>query len=148
MLWRPNVTVAAVIQHDNKFLLVEEQTDEGLKLNQPAGHLEPGESLIDGAIRETMEETAYQFIPQQLLGVYRWHKPGSDIAYLRFAFVGQAGTHDSERRLDAGIARVLWLSADEIRESLPRHRSPLVARCIEDYLGGKGFPLNMITDCE
>lgn len=145
MIWKPNVTVAAVIERDGRFLLVEEQTDQGLKLNQPAGHLEPEESLVEGAIRETLEETAYEFLPKHVLGIYRWHKPNSKTTYLRFAFVGDAGMHHAKQALDDGIVRALWLTADEIRANKAQHRSPLVERCVEDYLHGQRFPLNMLV---
>lgn len=145
MIWKPNVTVAAVIEQNGKFLLVEEQTDQGLLFNQPAGHWEPGETLEQGAIRETREETAYAFTPQWLLGIYSWHHPRKDITYLRFAFSGLAGPHNPQQTLDDGIVRAVWLTAEEIRETQSRHRSPLVWQCVEDHLAGKRFPLDLIT---
>ena len=145
MIWKPNVTVAAVIERDGKFLLVEEHTSQGLLLNQPAGHLESSESLLAAAARETLEESAYTFEPQHLLGIYRWHAPASDTTYLRFAFTGRILAHDAERTLDDGIVRAVWMSPDEIRASASRHRSPLILRCVEDYLAGKRYPLELIT---
>lgn len=145
MIWKPNVTVAAVIEQDGKFLLVEEHTSQGLLFNQPAGHLEAGESLLAAVTRETLEESAYQFEPQHLTGVYHWHAPLSDTTYLRFAFCGRVLAHHAERALDDGIVRAVWMSPDEIRASAARHRSPLVVRCMEDYLAGKRYPLELLT---
>ena len=155
--WKPNVTVAAVIacQRDGseKFLLVEEETRDGLKLNNPAGHLDPGESPVDACIRETLEETAFAFLPGAVVGVYlsRFERSASaeeealDITYLRFAFCGALGEFDSSRALDHGIVRTLWLSADEIRAASASHRSPLLMRCVDDYLAGKRYPIDLIT---
>jgi 8-oxo-dGTP pyrophosphatase MutT (NUDIX family) len=146
--------VAAVIEHEGKFLLVEEHTPEGLRLNNPAGHLDPGESPEQACARETLEETAYAFTPEALVGVYlsRFERPpsaarpkGEDITYLRFAFCGKLGAFERGRRLDYGIVRTLWLSADEVRASAERHRSPLVVQCMEDYLAGKRYPLALLT---
>jgi ADP-ribose pyrophosphatase YjhB (NUDIX family) len=143
MIWKPNVTVAAVIEREGKFLLVEEETAQGLCLNQPAGHLEPDESLIAASIRETLEESAYDFEPQYLIGIYRW--PSPDTTYLRFAFGGIVTDHHPALTLDSGIVRAVWMSMDEIRASVSRHRSPLILRCCEDYLAGKRFPLEMLV---
>jgi len=145
MIWKPNVTVAAVLEQDGKFLLVEEQTAQGILLNQPAGHWEPDETLTAGTVREVMEESAYEFEPQHLLGIYRWHAPAADTTYLRFAFSGAALAHHPERALDDGIIRAIWMTPDEIRDSRERHRSPLVLRCVEDYLAGNRYPLEIIT---
>ncbi|MFH1494965.1 MAG: NUDIX hydrolase [Pseudomonadota bacterium] len=145
MIWKPNVTVAAVIEQNGKFLLVEEQTDQGLLFNQPAGHWEPGETLEQGVIREAREETAYIFTPQWLQGIYSWRHPRKEITYLRFAFSGQVGSHDPNQALDDGIVRAVWLTVEEIRQSQSRHRSPLVLQCVEDHLTGKRFPLDLIT---
>ncbi|MBI1174281.1 MAG: NUDIX domain-containing protein [Sideroxydans sp.] len=145
MVWKPNVTVAAVIEQDGKFLLVEEQTERGILFNQPAGHWEADETLTAGAAREVLEEAAYEFEPQQLVGIYRWHAPGSDITYLRFAFAGRILDHHPERKLDDGIIRAVWMTPDEIRATQERHRSPLILRCVEDYLAGKRYPLDMIV---
>ena len=148
MIWKPNVTVAAVVEQDGKYLLVEEQTNSGELFNQPAGHWEPDESIIQGAIRETLEETGYTFVPQWLLGIYRWHSRANDVTYLRFAFAGSVAGYDPERTLDDGILRAAWFSLDEIRALIPRHRSPLVMRCIEDHLAGKHYPLEILTHCD
>ena len=146
--WKPSVTVAAIIERDGRFLLVEEETSDGLKLNNAAGHLEPGESPAEGCAREALEETGYAFRPTELLGIYlsRFQRAatGEDITYLRFAFRGQLGVHDPKRPLDTGIVRTLWMTADEIRACAPRHRSPLLLRCIEDYLAGTRYPLSAI----
>lgn len=145
MVWKPHVTVASVIEQEGKFLLVEENSSDGLVFNQPAGHLESGESLVQAAIRETLEETAYHFRPEWLLGVYRWQHPRKDITYLRFAFGGSVTGHDSARELDTGIVRAAWLTLDEIRGLSQRHRSPLILNCIEDYMAGKRYPLDILT---
>src|SRR5512139_3374599 len=140
MIWKPNVTVAAVVEKDGKFLLVEEHTSQGLRFNQPAGHLEAHESLLAAVVLETLEESAYDFEPQHLLGIYRWHATSSDITYLRFAFTGRLLAHHAERALDDGIVRAVWLTPQEIRASRERHRSPLILNCVEDYLAGKRYP--------
>ncbi len=148
MVWKPNVTVAAVIERDGKYLLVEEETDDGLVFNQPAGHLEPGESLVTAVAREALEETAYEFEAQHLLGIYSWRHPARDVTYLRFAFSGALGNHLAGRPLDAGIVRAVWLSPQEIRASRDRHRSPLVWRCVEDHLRGVRAPLDLLVHFE
>ena len=148
MIWKPNVTVAAVLEQGGKFLLVEEQTSQGLLFNQPAGHWEPNETLAAGTAREVLEEAAYEFEPQHLVGVYRWHSPCSDTTYLRFAFTGCILAHHPQRALDEGIVRALWMTPDEIRATRERHRSPLILRCVEDYLAGKRYPLDIITHYE
>ncbi len=145
MIWKPNVTVAAIVEQGGKFLLVEEQTSSGILFNQPAGHLEPGESIVQGSIREALEETGYTFIPQWVLGIYRWHSHADNITFLRFAFTGSVSDHDPGRALDAGILRAGWFGVDEIREMTYRHRSPLVMRCIEDHLEGKRYSLEVLT---
>lgn len=145
MIWKPNVTVAAVIEQDGKFLMVEEETTEGIRFNQPAGHWEADETLAQGVVRETLEETAYHFSPEWLLGIYHWRHPRNDITYLRFAFAGRVHGHESQRPLDSGILRAVWLSQEEIRATVERHRSPLVHRCVEDYLAGIRYPLELIT---
>lgn len=146
MVWKPNVTVAAVVEHEGRFLLVEEETPDGLRFNQPAGHLEQGESLLDAAIREALEETAHHFCPTALVGIYRWKVPECDTTYLRFAFTGYIGGVDAERRLDEGIVQAVWLDTETIRSQTDRHRSPLVWQCIADYQAGKRYPLDLLTD--
>lgn len=148
--WKPNVTVATVVAHEGRFLLVEEHTSDGLRLNNPAGHLDPGESPEEGAARETLEETAWHFTPTALVGIYlsrfaRATPDGADsITYLRFAFCGTLGAFEAERSLDTGIVRALWMTPDEVRASAARHRSPLVVQCMEDYLRGQRYPLELI----
>ena len=147
--WKPSVTVAAVIESDGRFLLVEEHTPEGLKLNNPAGHLDPGESPQRGAVREALEETARVFMPDRLVGVYlaRMQRTATseDITYLRFAYGGSVGEADPTRTLDTPIVRTLWMTLDEVRASVARHRSPLVLRCIEDFAAGQRYPLELVT---
>jgi 8-oxo-dGTP pyrophosphatase MutT (NUDIX family) len=143
--WKPNVTVAALIERDGRFLLVEEETDDGLRFNQPAGHLDSGESLVDACAREALEETAWSFRPTALVGVYQWPRPQGDITYLRFAFCGELGQHHPERTLDVGIVRAVWMTPEEIRASTDRHRSPLIWQCVADYLAGRRYPLELIT---
>ncbi len=150
--WKPSATVAAIIAQNGKFLLVEEHTPEGLCLNNPAGHLDQGESLLEACAREALEETMHTFTPAYLLGVYmsRFQRPASaqrnleDITYLRFAFGGTLGELQPGRSLDTGIVRTLWLSPDEVRASATRHRSPLVLQCMEDYLKGQRFPMSLL----
>ena len=142
--WKPNVTVAAVVERDGRFLLVEEETADGLRFNQPAGHLEEGESLIDAAVRETLEETAYRFLPRFLVGIYQWPRPQRDITYLRFAFGGDLGEEVAGRQLDTGIVRAVWMTRDEMRASPARHRSPLILQCAEDWLAGRRSGLDLL----
>jgi len=147
---RPSITVAAVIGRGGRFLLVEEEDEGRIVFNQPAGHLEQHESLVEGCRREVLEESAWHFRPSELVGIYRWSKPrraaDAEVSYLRFAFCGELGEHEPERKLDAGIVRAVWLDIDEIRASRERHRSPLVLRCVEDYLAGRRYALELLTD--
>lgn len=142
-IWKPHVTVAAIIERGGKFLLIEEETERGALLNQPAGHLEPAESLTAAVIRETLEESAHHFLPESLLGIYH-HSQSAGIPYMRFAFAGRVTKHDAARALDAGIIRHAWMSVEEIRASRTRHRSPLVLQCIDDFLAGMRFPLELV----
>ena len=150
--WRPSVTVAAVVCDGGsppRYLLIEEHTPEGLRLNNPAGHLDPGESPQQGVVRETLEETARVFTPEALVGVYlsRFQREatGEDITYLRFAYCGTVGGELPGHALDTGIVRTLWLTADEVRASAHRHRSPLVLECLEDHLAGRRYPLTLVS---
>ncbi|MCU0921254.1 MAG: NUDIX hydrolase [Burkholderiaceae bacterium] len=147
--FRPSVTVAAIVERDGRYLLVEEHTPEGLRLNNPAGHLEPGESPLQGVRRETLEETACHFDAQALVGVYQARlqrvSTGEDITYLRFAFCGTVGQPQPGRALDQGIVRTLWLTPQEIEASRERHRSPLVWQCIADHLAGRRYPLQLLS---
>ncbi len=145
MQWKPHATVAAIVEQDGKFLLVEEETDRGNRFNQPAGHLEDNESLLDAVIRETQEETAYRFEPTALLGIYHWKHEHNDTTYLRFAYIGNISQHQPEQKLDDGIIRSVWMSVDEIRANANLMRSPQVLICIEDYLNGRRYPLSVVT---
>lgn len=143
--WMAHATVAAIIEQDGKFLLVEEMTDRGNRFNQPAGHLEDNETLLEAVIRETQEETAYTFTPKALLGIYHWKHQHNATTYLRFAYIGEVSNHQPAQALDDGIIRTVWMSIDEIREKALLMRSPQVLTCIEDYLSGQTFPLDVIT---
>jgi len=146
--WNASVTVAAVIERGGRFLLVEEETPAGLRLNQPAGHLEAGESLINAVIRETLEETAHTFEPRALVGCYMSRGLSSrdqgDTTYIRFAFTGDLGSLDAGRQLDTGIVRTVWMSLEELRGCRERHRTPLLLACVEDYVAGKRFALDVL----
>lgn len=146
--FRPSVTVAAVIERDGHYLLVEEETPEGLMLNNPAGHLEEGESPLEAVVREALEETARPFTPEFFLGAYmaRFVRPArhENVTYLRLAFGGRAGDEIAGRVLDQGIVRTLWMSLEELRATAERHRSPLVLRCCEDHAAGRRLPLDVI----
>ncbi|MBC3885341.1 NUDIX hydrolase [Undibacterium griseum] len=145
-IWKPSVTVAAVIESNKRFLMVEEETPEGIRINQPAGHLDSGESLEQAVIRETLEETAHDFTPTALIGTYlsRYVSPtGEQVTYLRFAFTGELG-QQYDRPLDTGILRTIWMSYNDILHSEHLHRSPLVLQCIDDYLRGKRAPLSLL----
>ncbi len=141
--WKPNVTVAAVVERNGSFLLVEEQTADGILYNQPAGHLEDGESLVEAVIRETLEESARDFTPTGLVGVYQYRKPASPVTYLRFTFTGEI-SDPKDRPLDAGILRTLWMPVAEIRACRERHRSPLLMQCVDDYIAGRRYPLQLL----
>lgn len=145
MNWKPNVTVAAVLERDGKFLMVEEETDVGIRFNQPAGHLECRESLTEAVIREVLEETGRTFVPESLVGIYHWRSEARDITYLRFVFTGPITAHDTTRALDQGILGTHWLTLDEIRQQQALHRSPMVLQCVEDWCAGKRMPLDLVT---
>jgi 8-oxo-dGTP pyrophosphatase MutT (NUDIX family) len=144
----PAITVAAVAEADGRFLLVEEIIDHRRVFNQPAGHLEPGETLLEAVIREAREETAWRFAPEALVGVYLWRSPDSGRAFLRFAFRGCVSDHDPAQPLDAGIVGTHWLSHHELKGQEPRLRSPLVLRCVEDYLAGHRLPLETVANLD
>ena len=143
---RPAVTVAAVVERDGAFLLVRERTRRGLRLNQPAGHLESGESLPDGTARETLEESAWHVEPFALVGIYRWQAPDNGATFVRFAYAARPLLHEPERKLDAEIVDALWLTYDEIVARRDEHRSPLVLRCIDDYRAGRRWPLRAVEE--
>lgn len=145
--WQPSVTVAAIIERDGRFLLIEEETSEGIRINQPAGHLDPHESLEQAVVREALEETAHEFLPEALVGMYMSRylskSRGRDITYLRFTFCGKAG-RQLDQPLDHGILRTLWLTRDELAACRERHRSPIVLQCVDDYLAGRRTALALL----
>jgi len=146
MIWKPHVTVAAVVESGGRFLLVQERINDQSVYNQPAGHLEDGESLVAAVIRETLEETGWHFEPESIIGLYRWQHPGKERTYLRVAFAGRGVRHDAECLLDPEIEEVLWMSAAEMRRQTGSLRSPMVLRTVEDYLAGSRFPLSLLAD--
>lgn len=147
-IWKPEVTVAAIIEKEGRFLLVEEETRHGTRINQPAGHLEPGENLEEAVIRETLEETTYDFTPTALIGSYMLRYETEDHTpintFIRFAFAGKLG-EKKNRALDPDITRTLWMTRDEIADCQDIHRSPLLLQCIDDYLAGKRAPMSLLT---
>ena len=140
-----SVTVAAVIERDGRFLFVQEKIDGRLVLNQPAGHLDPGESIIEACKREVLEETAHTFEPHGLVGIYRWHYAAKDVTFLRFCFQGRVGAPDSSRKLDKEIVALQWLTPEELKQRNTEHRSPLVQKCVDDFLAGWNFPLEIFS---
>ncbi len=144
-VWRPSVTVAAVIERDGKFLIVEELQDGRKVLNQPAGRLDPGETVIEACAREVLEETAHRFAPAALVGIYRWLYQPADTTFLRFCFSGSITGVEASRPLDKEIVALHWLNAREIRAAAAQHRSPLVQQCVDDYLAGREFPLTVLS---
>jgi 8-oxo-dGTP pyrophosphatase MutT (NUDIX family) len=146
VLARPAVTVATIVEREGRYLLVEEETRAGLKLNQPAGHLESGESLPAAAVRETLEETGWTVAPTALVGAYRWEASDNGATFIRFSFAADARAHDAARPLDAGIVRAVWLTYDEIVRRRGDHRSPLVLRCLDDYRAGARWPLDFVAE--
>jgi 8-oxo-dGTP pyrophosphatase MutT (NUDIX family) len=145
--WKPSVTVAAIIERDGRFLLVEEETSDGVRFNQPAGHLDPNESLVQAVVRETMEEAAHDFTPTALIGMYMSRylssRTAQEVTYLRFAFAGEVGA-EYDRPLDEGILRTVWMTYEELVACREKHRSPLVMQCVDDYLQGKRAPLSLL----
>ncbi len=148
MHWTPHVTVAAVTERDGRFLFVREQADGDTVINQPAGHLEPGESLLQAVMRETREETAWRFTPRWLVGLYRWRCPQNQQTYLRFAFAGTVDAHDPAQPLDDGILEALWLTPEQLEQYNQSLRSPLVLQCLQDYLDGKRYELALLREIE
>jgi 8-oxo-dGTP pyrophosphatase MutT (NUDIX family) len=146
LLPRPVVTVATIVERDGRFLLVEEETRVGRRLNQPAGHLESGESITAGAARETLEETGWSVRPTHLIGVYTWSALDNGTTFVRFSFAATADAHDAGRRLDDGIVQALWLTYDELAARRDEHRSPLVLRCVDDFRAGRRWPAALISE--
>src|SRR5580658_9380147 len=144
MVWKPDVTVAAVIERSGRFLIVEERIRGRLVLNQPAGHLEDGEPLLAAVARETLEETAWHFTPESLLGIYQWRSPRGHTT-LRFAFTGSVQGYDADRPLDPPVVTTHWYAREDIAQRSARLRTPLVLRCIDDYLSGRRLPLEALT---
>ena len=145
MQWKPNVTVAAIICNDDRFLVVEEEDNDRAVINQPAGHLERGETLIEAIKREVLEETAWEFEPHAVTGLYLYPNKVKNITYLRICFAGRAIRQLPDRPLDRGILRSLWMSRTELEQARDRMRSEMVLRCFDDYLSGKAHPLSLLN---
>jgi 8-oxo-dGTP pyrophosphatase MutT (NUDIX family) len=142
---RPAITVATVVERDGRFLLIEEETRSGLRLNQPAGHVEVGESIVSAAARETLEEAAWRVDPTALVGVYQWDS-GNGTPFVRFTFAAAPRAHEPTRRLDTGIVCALWLTYEDVAARRDVHRSPLVLRSLDDYRAGRRWPLGLIAN--
>ena len=145
MVWKPDVTVAAVVERDGRYLLIEEHVRDRVVINQPAGHLETNETLIDAVIREALEETAWTFVPEAVSGIYLWSQPDRNMTFMRVAFAGHVTQHHPERRLDRGIRRALWLSREEVVQRQNSLRSPMVLQCIDDHRRNVRHPLSLLT---
>ena len=145
MIWKPELTVAAVVEQQGRFLIVEERVARRLVFNQPAGHVEEGEDLLHAVVRETLEETAWRFQPQAIVGIYLWKNPANEKSFLRVAYTGIADHHDPRRPLDHAILRVHWLTREQLLGREARLRSPMVLRCVADYLAGTRMPLDLLT---
>lgn len=143
--WQPDVTVATVVVRDGRLLVVEEQVRGELVINQPAGHLEPDESLLEAALRETLEETGWEVELTAFIGAYQWKSPADGRHFLRMAFAASPLRHHEDRALDEGIARALWMTPAELAACVDRHRSPLVWQVVEDFLSGRRYPLQALT---
>ncbi len=148
MVWKPRVTVAVVSEQDGRFLIVEEQVAEGVRFNQPAGHLEDHESLVAAAVRECREETAWRFEPEALVGIYRWRHDRSGDTFLRATFCGPCSDHRPGQALDPDIVAAHWLTLEEIRQRESQLRSPLVMQSFNDYLQGKRYPLELLIELQ
>ena len=144
--WQPHVVVAAIVERDGRYLMVEEFINGELRLNQPAGHWEAGETLLEAVTRETLEEAAWDIEPRAFLGAYIWQPNSLPYPFVRFAFVADAVRHHPDRQLDEGIVRALWLTREELLSRAVEWRSPSVIQCIDDYEAGRRFPLDMIRE--
>ncbi|HKQ14022.1 MAG TPA: NUDIX hydrolase [Steroidobacteraceae bacterium] len=144
MILRPDLTVAAIVERDGQFLLVEERVANRMVFNQPAGHVEKGEQFVEAVVRETLEETAWTFNPEALVGIYFWEQPDQPRSFLRAAFCGRVSSHDPARKLDRGIARAVWMTREQVVARSARLRSPMVLGCIDDYLDGARYPLDVV----
>ena len=141
-----HITVATIVERNGKFLMVEEESRGRKVINQPAGHVENGETLVDAAIRETFEETGWHIQISHVVSLYRWRLPESGETYFRIAFSGRLCEYDSDQQLDHGILRIIWMSPEELQQESDRLRSPMVMRCVEDYLAGIRYPVELIVD--
>ena len=147
MIWTPRTTVAAVIERDGHFLMVREDAGTGaIVINQPAGHLEESETLLDAVVRESLEETAWHVTPESLVGIYKWRIPPDGLTYVRYCFAARALSEDSASTLDDGILAADWMTAEAIRRQSGAHRSPMVQQCVDDYLAGRRYPLELIHE--
>jgi 8-oxo-dGTP pyrophosphatase MutT (NUDIX family) len=146
MIWKPHVTVAAIAHYHNRFLMVQERVSGQLVFNQPAGHLEDGESFIDAVVRETLEETAWHYVPEIITGIYRWREPLLQRTYLRVCFAGSLLDNEPDAGLDEGIEQAVWLSRTALAQRPDQLRSPMVLRCIDDYLAGARYPIRLLSD--
>ncbi len=144
--WKPHVTVASIVEKDNRFLCVKELIDGKEVINQPAGHLDPDESIIEAVIRETQEETGYTITPDYLVGIYKWKHPTKDKTFLRFVFSASIVDHNPEQELDTGILEAIWPSIDELSSDNHELRSPMVLQAINDYKQGKKYPVDLVQD--
>ncbi len=148
IVWRPRVTVATIVPRDDRYLLVEEEIRGRLLLNQPAGHLEPGESLLDAARRETREETGWDVALDCLVGIHQWVNPELDRHFLRFTFAARPLRHHPEQPLDTGIRAAIWMNRTEIAAAADRLRSPLILASIDAWTGGRRLPLALLQQLD
>lgn len=146
MTWKPHVTVAALVERQGRFLCVEETISNTQRINQPAGHLEPGENLAEAIQREVLEETRFDFLPTEIVGIYLWRQTSDSPTFLRVTFSGELGQEHTDRTLDPDIDAVTWLNQDEMKARQAQWRSPLVGQCVEDFLAGRRYPMDIMID--